>query len=45
MENCLTDFRIIMSLGYDMYDISLELEFRDGDVFIVKNYMDAFELE
>lgn len=44
MENCLTDFRIIMSLGYDMYDISLELEFRDGDVFIVKNYMNAFQL-
>lgn len=26
-------------------DISIELEFRDGDVFIVKNYMDAFELK
>ncbi len=45
MENCLTDFRIIMSMGYDLYDISLELEFRDGDVFIVKNYLDAFELK
>jgi len=46
MENYLTDFRIIMSLGYDdLFEIPIELEFRDGDVFIVKNYMDAFELQ
>ncbi|PKP03384.1 MAG: hypothetical protein CVU11_08595 [Bacteroidetes bacterium HGW-Bacteroidetes-6] len=43
-ETCLTNFRIIMSLGYDMYNIPITLEFRDGDVFLVKNYQDAFEL-
>jgi len=41
----LTDFRIIMYLDYDGKNIPIELEFRDGDVFIVKNYMDAFELQ
>jgi len=41
----LTDFRIIMYLDYDGENIPLELEFRDGDVFIVKNYKDAFELQ
>lgn len=43
--DCLTDFGIILHLTETGEDISLELEFRDGDVFIVKNYMDAFELE
>jgi hypothetical protein len=43
--DCLTDFSIVLYLIETGEDISLELEFRDGDVFIVKNYMDAFELK
>ncbi len=43
--DCFSDFRIQFSLPSVGEDISLELEFRDGDVFIVKNYMDAFELQ
>ncbi|KAF5048975.1 hypothetical protein DSECCO2_444580 [anaerobic digester metagenome] len=43
--DCLTDFGIILYLTETGENISLELEFRDGDVFIVKNYMDAFELK
>ncbi|MPM07036.1 hypothetical protein SDC9_53340 [bioreactor metagenome] len=42
--DCLTDFGIILHLTETGEDISLELEFRDGDIFIVKNYEDAFEL-
>ena len=42
--DCLTDFSIVLYLIETGEDISLELEFRDGDVFIVKNYMNAFQL-
>lgn len=42
--DCLTDFSIILHLTETGEDISLELEFRDGDIFLVKNYQDAFEL-
>ncbi|MGD9492839.1 MAG: hypothetical protein AB7V36_05750 [Bacteroidales bacterium] len=43
--DCFSDFRIHFSFLSEGETISLELEFRDGDVFIVKNYMDAFELK
>lgn len=43
--DCFSGFRIKLYLVDSNEDISIELEFRDGDVFIVKNYMDAFELK
>lgn len=43
-KDCLTDFGLILYLGYEGEAISIELEFRDGDVFLVNNYQDAFEL-
>lgn len=43
--DCFSDFRIKLYIVGSGEHISLELEFRDGDVFIVKNYMNAFELE